>query len=445
MNISNVSAEKNIISILLKNIDNITTCSAENLNSPEFVIVSNQCIYSCICWLAEQGTKKVDAPLLLSTIKNKEALQEIEELGGLDYLVTLQNAPVLQENLKIYIKQVKDCSLKRMIYNLGINMQEEACTEKDVSELITEAQKKILQIGMQGGDKQVIKMGDNTLERLKERAEHPQEVLGYQLGWKEFDIKTQGFQGNDLVVIVAPSKTGKSAMLQNFTKILSTDGELVGLYIDTEMKSEEQEDRILSIISKIPLQEIRNGMFAMDTPYGKSKDKIERLNNAVVKLKNSAIYHVYMPDFDVQKVTSLIRQYKIQYDIDYCIFDYIKLPTSDVNSLNSAQEYQRLGYFTTCLKDMAGICDIPILTACQSNRSDLDNTDPDASCIGGSYRILQLATKLFFLRNKTPAELSEQGYAEGNQVLHLKYQRNGEPDSKINIMFERPILSMKEV
>ena len=118
----------------------------------------------------------------------------------------------------------------------------------------------------------------------------------------------------------------------------------------------------------------------------------------------------------VEKVTSLIRQYKIQYNIDYCIFDYIKLPTSDVNSLNTAQEYQRLGYFTTCLKDMAGICDIPILTACQSNRSDLDNTDPDASCIGGSYRILQLATKLFFLRNKTPTELSEQGYAEGNQV-----------------------------
>lgn len=136
---------------------------------------------------------------------------------------------------------------------------------------------------------------------------------------------------------------------------------------------------------------------------------------------------------------------KIQEQIDYCIFDYIKMPSSDVSGLNNAQEHQRLGFFTTCLKNMAGICDIPVITACQANRSELGNTNPDASSIGGSYRILQLATKLMFLRNKTDNELLIEGYAKGNQVLHIKYQRNGQGDMAVDVQFDRPILSMREV
>ena len=152
-----------------------------------------------------------------------------------------------------------------------------------------------------------------------------------------------------------------------------------------------------------------------------------------------------MPDFTISKVTALMRKMKIQEDIDYCIFDYIKLPGEDVKGLSSSQEYQRLGYFTTCLKDMAGILGIPVITACQSNRNDLNNTNPDASDIGGSYRILQLATKLMFIRNKTDNELTTEAYTRGNQKLHIKYQRNGEGDRAIDVQFDRPILSMREV
>ena len=53
-----------------------------------------------------------------------------------------------------------------------------------------------------------------------------------------------------------------------------------------------------------------------------------------------------------------MRKYQIQYNVGYVIFDYIKLPTSEINGLATAQEYQRLGYITTLLKDLAGICSV---------------------------------------------------------------------------------------
>ena len=67
--------------------------------------------------------------------------------------------------------------------------------------------------------------------------------------------------------------------------------------------------------------------------------------------------------------------------------------------------------------------------------------DIDASNIGGSYRILQLASKLVFLLNKDVDDIYE-----GNQSLVIKYQRDGESDCRpIDIIFNHPILRQTEV
>lgn len=443
--IANVSAERAIISILLKNIDNLIICSSENLYSEHFAIEINQVLYSVICYLSEQGVKNFDSNTIYSTIQDENAKKQLDEFGGRDYIDTLLQSTILEENLKVYIKQVIDCSMKRFMYSLGKDMQLDAIKIKDVSEMITTIQKKVLDISLSSvGDSEVKQLGTDAKDRLRARADNPRAIYGYMIGWSKYDKITQGASPNDLIVFVAPSKTGKSTLLTNMAKKLSIDGDLTGLYIDTEMLTEEQEDRLIAIVSEVPYEEIRNGMFAQDTPYGLGSEKQERVYKAIDLIESKRLFHCYLPNFTVESTTALIRKYKIQEGIDYAIFDYIKLPSSDVKGLNSAQEYQRLGYFTTCLKDMAGICSIPIFTACQSNRADLDNTDPDASDIGGSYRILQLATKLMFLRNKTPRELEAEAYSSGNQVLHIKYQRNGSGDEKINLQFDRPILRMYE-
>jgi replicative DNA helicase len=109
------------------------------------------------------------------------------------------------------------------------------------------------------------------------------------------------------------------------------------------------------------------------------------------------------------------------------------------------QEFQALGFFTSGLKDLAGLLKIPIFSACQTNRNNLNNDEPDASDIGGSYRILQLASKLIFLYNKSDEKIAKDGFQNGNQQLFIKYQRNGESNcAPINIMFNRPILRQQE-
>jgi replicative DNA helicase len=211
------------------------------------------------------------------------------------------------------------------------------------------------------------------------------------------------------------------------------------------MSSREQEDRILAMRSGIPHNEIVSGLYVTDTVNGTAEDKIARLKQAREDLGMGNYYHVYMPQFTIEKVSALARKFQMQLGIVALFFDYIKIPSNQAN-FRDAQEYQRLGFFTSGLKDLAGMLRIPVFSACQANRDDLGGDSPTAKSIGGSYRILQLASKLMFLTNKSDERIAKDGFQNGNQQLHIKYQRNGQSDCPpINIFFNKPIIRQTEV
>lgn len=87
------------------------------------------------------------------------------------------------------------------------------------------------------------------------------------------------------------------------------------LYIDTEMSSREQEDRLLAINTGIPHSEIVSGMYVMDTVHGRADDKCRLIEEARQKLKLGNYYHIYMPHFSTEKVTALARKFQRQFGI----------------------------------------------------------------------------------------------------------------------------------
>lgn len=441
--ISNPSSERAVISICLRNIDKLIECNSLSLSVKHFASKINKALYSVICYLAEEGVVSFDSEMIFSMIKNEEVLKELNQIGGREYIDSLLNSHILEENINIYINMIKDCYLKRTIYDISEELKESVLGLEETSEIISEAQKKIMDISLDGiNDDDEYKVGSNAYSRISERTNNPTDVAGIRTGWSEFDKVTQGLCANDLVVIVAPSKTGKSTFLLNICHNLSIKGDLKGLYIDTEMSDEEQEDRLIAINSEVPYTEIQNGMFSKDTAYGDADTKKMKVYSSTNSINNGNLIHVYVPNFTIESVTALIRKYKIKENIDYVVFDYIKLPNEDTKG--DVKEYQKLGYLTTCLKNMAGICNIPVITAGQTNRDDLDTTSPDASSIGGSYRILQMASKLFFLRNKLPYEIQTENGEKGNMKLHIAYQRNGGTGVSLDFNFNKPILKIFE-
>lgn len=423
------------------------------LKPKHFLVPANETIYNAIMYLHSDG--KVPTPFSIEQILSEKHKQQLEELGGTEYLKALGDSKDTDENIDYFASRQKSLytrvQYKEYATKIMSRMDEEDLNNSNVETIVGEIEEGVLDIAEQvRTDTQVYKMGTNAEEKLISRAETPNQILGIATGYDNFDRYTNGLRPGDLVFICARAKMGKSTMLQNMATNIayreSNGRNEAVLYIDTEMDEDSQEDRILANLTGLPIVEIENGTYSIDTAFGKKEEKKAKVKEALKLMTDNQFYHVYMPDFTVNRIEALARQYQIRHDIKILIFDYIKMPEASASSLKTAQEYQMLGFLASGLKDIAGRLKIPILSACQENRNDVGGSSKDASNVGGSDRILQLATKLCFLYDKDKAVIHEHGIQNGNQELYIAYQRNGSSDCPpIDMLFNRPCLRMEEV
>lgn len=441
----NPGSERNLISICLKDNEKIVELENHNLFPEHLVVPGHSMVLMTMIYLQSKGIKA--EPMSIMEVLQGHAKEKVDALGGLDYLLTLQQSLIPSENLPIFIEKIKQSYTRNLLLKVAEETKELVLSEKadilNPTELMSFIETRLTDVNVDTNEiDEVYKMGTDTEAVLEQRAETPSEVPGLEVGWTEYDKITNGAQEGDLIIVCAPSKTGKSVTLTNWAEKLSIVDQLPVLYIDTEMNSREQEDRLLSMMTRIPHSEIVSGLYVMDTQYGSAEDKCRLLKEAREKLNLGNYYHIYMPQFTIEKVTALARKFQRQFGIVALFFDYIKIPSNQAD-FRSVQEYQKLGFFTSGLKDLAGMLKLPVFSACQTNRS---GDGADESAIGGSYRILQLASKLMFLYNKTDEEIAKDGLSNGNQKLIIKWQRNGASDcDPINILFEKPIIRQTEV
>ena len=96
------------------------------------------------------------------------------------------------------------------------------------------------------------------------------------------------------------------------------------------------------------------------------------------------------------------------------VYDYIKL-TGEGSDKNK-QEYQLIGDKVDRLKNLSVRLNIPILTACQLNRSAENGTD-DSSAIAQSDRLQWFAAYVGIFRRKTLEEQAEDGLSYGSHKM----------------------------
>ena len=448
--INNPTSERSLISLCLNNADLLVDVENNEVCSQHFTIPAHRHIFTAMMYLYSKGIKP--SPLsIMEVITDKKAKEEIENFGGISYIEDMTLMDIDKSNLKIFCEKVKQTYARKELYDVCEKaktfMLSDESEKLNPGELVGQIENKITEIANSAiNETTVYKMGSDLQARLEERAKRPTLVAGIQVGWTVFDRLTNGGQAGDLIIVCARAKMGKSVILTNWAKRFSIDDGLPVLYIDTEMTSEEQEDRLVSILTQIPVSEIMTGLFAVDTEHGTAKEKIEKIKNAIEQIKSSPYYHVYMPNFSAEKVTALAKQYKAKYNIQALFMDYIKIPASQGNSLQQVKEYQALGFFTSTLKDIAGTLKIPVYSAVQENRNDEKGTEKGAGNVAGSDRILQLATKLMFLYAKTDEQIARDTTLLGNRHLKIAYQRNGESDCPpINLQFDNQVVTIREV
>lgn len=198
---------------------------------------------------------------------------------------------------------------------------------------------------------------------------------------------------------------------------------LQALILDTEMQTDVIKFRIASSITGIPMWWLETGNFKNNQELlAKWNSKKSELSKAQGKVK-----HLQVSGKPIAEIESIIQRWYLgqvgRGNPAIVVYDYIKL-TGEFEK--GKQEYQLIGDKVDRLKEISVRLNIPILTACQLNRSAEGGTD-DSSAIAQSDRLQWFAAYVGIFRRKTLEEQAEDGAQFGtHKMIELASRYQGQ-------------------
>ncbi len=423
--------ERALLSYALKRADNFyTICS--KVEESDFLYPDHRTIYVLLKALVDRGgLEKFDLSMIVNEAQSNGVLKNI---GGYEYVESILNMPLEQQNLSHYVDNVLESSTKYRLYNdLAVSMAkltDNAKTGITSEDLIGMVESKVMDLSTRSKSiNEPRDLGDGLREYIDERRDNPVEMSGISTGFPVLDQQIDGLIPGTLTIISARKKMGKSTFLSNVAAHIAYRLRIPVLYVDTEMSFNEWRDRIIAMLSGIPERTVKHG--------GYTKEQYNTIIEKCVKIvEKGKLFHERMPGYSVDKLTALYKKYKIKENIGVAFFDYIKEPNS-ASVDRQRREWQILGDVATRLKDLAGTLEIPFFTAVQLNRE---------GDVAGSDRISWFADIVMHWLERKPEEIDAAGQDSGQMKLIIKDTRRGgrTPEEGISYLFKKQRLLIKE-
>lgn len=383
----NIDAEKAVLSAILLDDHNLTLVS-DILRSADFYLRSHQCLYQAVLELA-QANKKIDLVVLQDFLDSRK---QLDGVGGVEYLIGLQeNIPAIGLIVQ-HARIVKDKAVLRELIGSASEIIS-TCYDQDLENIdavLDSAEQKIFQISHKLAGQSFVRVDSllkKTFQHLAQVKSSHEGVTGIPTGFAAFDRMTSGFQRGDLLILAARPSMGKTALALNIALTAWQNGHAVGIF-SLEMASEQLVLRMLSSLSTISYQKIRNAMV--------SSEEWMCLTNTAAQLAESKIFIDDSPMLNIMELRAKARKLKAQENISLLVIDYLQLIGSSQHHENRTQEISSI---SRALKALSKELDTPVLALSQLSRSLETRMDkrPMLSDLRESGAIEQDGDVIFFI------------------------------------------------
>lgn len=409
----NLEAEMAVLGSMLIDEEAISVAS-ESLDIGSFYKDSHRKIFEAVLGLYN-ANKAVDIITLTDELKRKGNL---EEVGGVSFLIALVNCVPTAANISHYVNIVKEKSILRTLINNATRITS-ICYESEgnIDEVVDNAERLIFEVSdskPQGSYlhlKEIIKDSIETIDKLYQKKEH---ITGIPTGFIDFDTKTAGLQASDLIVIAGRPSMGKSALAIGITEHAGVAEKIPVVIFSLEMSKEQLVQRMLCAHARVDAHKVRTGYLAVsDWP---------RLTAAAGKLSEAPVFIDDTPAISVMELRAKARRLKMHQDIRLIILDYLQLMRGSGRAENRQQEISEI---SRALKALARELRVPIVAISQLSRAVEARVDhrPQLSDLRESGAIEQDAdVVVLILREEYYNPTAEnQGMAE----IIIAKQRNG--------------------
>jgi len=395
---------------------------ADILQVNDFYNQEHRKIFSCIVNLVNDNV-----PFDVVTINEKANTDNDKSFST--YLSEIINQTPSAANIKAYANIVREQSILRQLISVSNNLIEKSRDGGiDSKALLDEAEQKIFNISEESlkannGFQNINDLVKESLEQIEERAEKGESITGVATGFSEFDNKTTGLQGGDLIIVAGRPSMGKTSFAMNLSEYASLKNDAVTAIFSMEMSGTQLSTRLISSMGRINQQKIRTGKL--------TDEDWPRLTNAVALLSKANIFIDDTPALTPTDIRARARRLKREKGLDLIVIDYMQLMQLTNNSENRATE---LSEISRSLKALARELDVPVVALSQLNRSLENRTDkrPIMSDLRESGAIEQDADLIAFIYRDEV--YNEDSADKGKAEIIIAKQRNG-PIFKTTLTF----------
>lgn len=294
-----------------------------------------------------------------------QRLGKLNEAGGLAYLGTLTRDTPGAANARAYAEIVKERSLLRELVSAGGEIAGSVWSEEGESarDLVERAERRIFAIaeGSSRGKgyisaKQALPA---LIDQIDDLYNNPNKPRGLPTGFIDFDNKTGGLRGGDLLIIAGRPSMGKSTLAINMAEHAALkEGIRASVAIfSLEMPAEQILTRMLSSVGSVNLGNIRSGKL--------SEDDWPRITGATKQLQDAKIFIDDTPALTPTELRARSRRIKREHGLDLIVVDYLQLMTVPGTKENRATEISEI---SRGLKALAKEINCPVIALSQLNR-----------------------------------------------------------------------------
>jgi replicative DNA helicase len=245
----------------------------------------------------------------------------LDEIGGAQALLELQNATPAVSNASRYAKIVQDTALLRRMISVASEIAEIAYDEPDdVTKALDEAETKVFEVAEDrviDTTRPLSELLTPAFDKLQETYDRGDVITGTATGFNDLDEIMSGLQPSTLNIVGARPAMGKTAFGLGIATHVATTAKKPVLFFSLEMGHAELTQRILSSEARVDSQKLRTGRL-VDSDWTKIGRAINRLEVPLFLDDN--------PRVTVMEIRAKARRMKSRYGgLSLIVIDYLQL------------------------------------------------------------------------------------------------------------------------
>jgi replicative DNA helicase len=421
-----LDSEVAVISLLFRLPDLVHSISG--LRHLMFSSLPHQFIFQEIEELQERQLVP-DPTLIIAGLESKNLL---DKAGGKKYIEFILTRDFNESTFAEHVRLVMDSYKARTFISVISSTKKDELTTANIDEHIYNTKKSLENLMEVGGTPSIVHLGDivkSVYEEIAARKENPG-IRGSSWGIESLDKATGGKSAGDLWVIAGRPGMGKTAQVVNSMLADGKNG-VPCLLIEREMRNQQLTERLISIDTGIPNNNIRLGIL--------NTEQMQKIYDSLAKIKT---YPIYMDtsyhSSDPYYVESTVNKYKNKYGVEIVYLDYIQLLTE--RDEGQTQEIGRLTRLFKLLSNDLNICSV-LLSQLNRNLESRDDKRPLLSDMRQSGSIEEDADFVLGLY-RDEAYNKETKYKGIIENIVLK-NRNG-PIGTVSLKFDGPTNRISE-